>query len=55
MPVQINEVIIRAVVDAKKKGEGDEDDDEPLPSASAGPEIDIAEKIFEIIRQKHER
>jgi len=55
MPVQINEVIIRAVVDSKKNGDDDMEGEEPLPSASAGPEVDIAEKIFEIIRQKHER
>ena len=55
MPVQINEVIIRAVVDSKKKEDGDKDDDKSLPSGTVGPEVDIVEKIFEIIRQKQER
>jgi hypothetical protein len=54
MPVQINEVIIRAVVDSRPEKEGDEDD-QPLPSGSTGREVDIAEQIFDIIRQKQER
>jgi hypothetical protein len=54
MPVVINEVIIRAVVDSRPDKE-EKEGDQPPPSGTTGQEVDIAEKIFDIIRQKLER
>lgn len=53
MPVQINEVIIRAVVDPRPStGKGNEP---KCPPGNTGTEAEITEKILEIIREKQER
>jgi hypothetical protein len=62
MPVQINEVIIRTVVDpaASEDGSknvtgcGNADNAGDGLTGAAGPD-ELAEKIFEIIREKQER
>ena len=54
MPVQINEVIVRAVVDprpAEEKAGGPE----CPPSGNSGQDADIVEKVLEIIKEKTER
>ena len=51
MPVQINEIIVKAVVDPKP-GAGA---NEPVCPPSGGGENEIAEKILEILREKKER
>jgi len=53
MPVQINEVVVKAVVDAKPKHSTHEA--HCPPSGNTGPENEIAEKILEILREKKER
>jgi uncharacterized protein DUF5908 len=54
MPVQINEVIIKAVVDPKpSSGTGSNAPDCP-PDSSSG-EGEIMEKLLEILREKQER
>lgn len=53
MPVQINEVIIRAVVDSPTSG-GHAETTEP-PSGNTGMEAEVAEKIMEILKEKKER
>jgi hypothetical protein len=53
MPVQINEVIVRAVVDpkpAEDKGGALE-----CPPSATGGDADIVEKVLEIIKEKTER
>lgn len=56
MPVQINEVIIKAVVDPRpsSSGTGSNEPDCP-PNSNAGGENDLIEKVLEIIREKQER
>ena len=54
MPVQINEVIIRAVVDPRPSN-GSTREPECPPSGNSGTEAEITEKVLEIIRQKRER
>jgi hypothetical protein len=55
MPVQINEVIVRTVVDpAPGKGRGGEKQDMPASTTNA-QEIDLLEKVLEIIKDKNER
>ena len=53
MPVQINEVIVKAVIDPKSKKDGNEP--HCPPAGNSGTEADIAEKILEILREKNER
>jgi hypothetical protein len=53
MPVQINEVIVKAVIDQKPKS--DTNEPECPPSGNTGTENEIAEKILEILREKKER
>jgi len=53
MPVQINEVVVRAVVDPKPGQEKKEI--ECPPGGNSGLDSDILEKVLEIIREKHER
>ena len=57
MPVQINEVIIRAVVDPKPETYKDESSEgiNCPPPGNAGMDPEMAEKILEIIREKNER
>lgn len=54
MPVQINEVIIRAVVDPRPS-DGRAQESECPPSSNSGTEAEIVEKILEILREKQER
>ena len=53
MPVQINEVIVKAVIDQKPKSGTNEP--ECPPPGNSGTENEIAEKILEILREKKER
>lgn len=57
MPVQINEVIIRAVVDPKPEASGNEavGGVNCPPSGNTGMDPEMAEKILDIIREKNER
>ena len=54
MPVQINEVIIKAVVDPRPTS-GSATQMECPPSGNSGMEAEIEEKILEIIREKSAR
>jgi hypothetical protein len=54
MPVQINEVIIRAVVDPRPSaGAGANEPDCP-PGTNSG-EAEVMEKVLELLREKQER
>lgn len=65
MPVQINEVIIRAIVSSASENNGHgtretdcNSDSENMGNGMRGGSMeinDLAEKIFEIIREKQER
>ncbi len=54
MPVQINEVIVRAVVAPNPAA-----DKSPRlacpPAGNSGSDSDVLEKVLEIIKEKHER
>ncbi len=53
MPVQINEVVIRTVIDTPSgSGGADATANTPPPT---GPETELVEKVLEIIREKNER
>jgi hypothetical protein len=54
MPVQINEVIIKAVVDPKPSSGTGTNEPECPPDISGG-EAEMVEKILEILREKQER
>ncbi|MEO5562047.1 MAG: DUF5908 family protein [Chitinophagaceae bacterium] len=54
MPVQINEVIVRAVVDPRPAEEKGGAMDCP-PSGNSGDDAEIVEKVLEIIKEKNER
>lgn len=54
MPVQINEVIIKAVVDPRPTSGTATQNDCP-PGGNSGMEAEIEEKILELIREKSER
>jgi hypothetical protein len=54
MPVQINEVIVRAVVDPTPAS-GTATAPNCPPPGNSGTEPDIVEKVLEIIREKQER
>lgn len=51
MPVQINEVIIRAVVDPAPVSNGAN----PPPPNNNAAEFEAIEKVLEIIKEKQER
>lgn len=55
MPVQINEVIIRAVVDPRPSGASGGNGIQCPPGTSSTGESEIMEKILEIIKEKQER
>ena len=55
MPVQINEVIIKAVVDPSPSSTGGSNEPECPPAGSNTGEAEIMEKILEILREKQER
>lgn len=56
MPVQINEVIIRAVVNQSPAAAGGANDPAPAPPPVANvDDNELAEKLFAIIREKKER
>ena len=54
MPVQINEVVVRAVV-APPPATGQSAEIECPPSGNSGSEAEILEKLLEIIKEKRER
>lgn len=54
MPVQINEVIVKAVVDPRPATGKAAAPDCP-PSGNTGQDADIVEKVLEIIKEKTER
>ena len=54
MPVQINEVIIRAVVDPRPADGAAKQSDCP-PGGNSGQDAELMEKILEIIKEKQER
>jgi hypothetical protein len=54
MPVQINEVIIKAVVDPWPSG-GNTTQPECPPSGNNGSEAEMVQQILEIIKEKNER
>jgi hypothetical protein len=52
MPVQINEVIIKTIVDPAPVSQGGQ----PPPTANnSGMDFDAIEKVLEIIKEKNER
>ena len=53
MPVQINEVIVKAVVNATASSGSTQV--ECQPSGNSGKDAELLEKILEIIRDKKER
>ncbi len=58
MPVQINEVIIRAVVDpasADNRSTGATTEPECPPASAGNPEDELASKILDILREQKER
>lgn len=56
MPIQINEVIVRAVVDpTPSTGAKQQGPDCPPSGNSGGQDMDLMEKVLEIINEKHER
>jgi hypothetical protein len=54
MPVQINEVIIKAVVDPKPSSGTGNNEPECPPDTNSG-EAAMVEKLLEILREKQER
>lgn len=54
MPVQINEVIIKAVVDPRPSG-GNTTQPECPPTANSGSEAEMIEQVLAIINEKKER
>ena len=53
MPVQINEIIVRAVVDPRPS-EGSSEA-QCAPSGNSGTDAEIQERVLEILREKTER
>ena len=53
MPVQINEVIIKAVVDPRPSSKGGPD--EPYCQPNSGQECEMLEKLLDLLREKQER
>jgi hypothetical protein len=54
MPVQINEVVIKAVVDPRPSAGAGANEPECPPGNSSG-EAEMVEKILEILKEKQER
>ncbi|HEY4150642.1 MAG TPA: DUF5908 family protein [Chitinophagaceae bacterium] len=54
MPVQINEVVVRAVV-APDPAKGKSPKIECPPAGNSGSDAELLEKVLEIIKEKHER
>ncbi len=54
MPVQINEVIIRAVVDPRPST-GTANEPKCPPGANSGQDAELLQKVLEIINEKKER
>jgi len=54
MPVQINEVIVRAVVNPAGGSSGSSTANCP-PAANSGTDSEIAEQVLQIIKEKKER
>ncbi len=54
MPVQINEVIIRAVVDSEGST-GQVAETAHAQTGNSYPEAEIAERVMEILKEKKER
>ena len=54
MPVQINEVVVRAVVAPPRATEQSGQIECP-PSANSGGDAELLEKVLEVIKEKHER
>jgi len=52
MPVQINEVIVRTVVDTTPVSQGSQP---PSAANNSSADIDAIEKVLEIIKEKNER
>lgn len=55
MPVQINEVIIRAVVDTANSPQGGNAAPAIQANAQSNPETEIATLVLQIIKEKNER
>jgi len=55
MPVQINEVIVRAVVNPANASSGNTMANCPPEASGSGTGSDIAEQVLEIIKEKKER
>ena len=55
MPVQINEVIVRAVVNPAPGSTGTASRPDCPPAGNGGSEADLQERILEIIKEKTER
>ncbi|MGN6342523.1 MAG: DUF5908 family protein [Flavisolibacter sp.] len=53
MPVQINEVVIKAVVDPRPSGSSGTNEPDCPPNSNG--ENELIEKVLEIIREKQER
>jgi len=51
MPVQINEVIVRTIVDPAPVSQAGP----PAPAANDSGGTDVIEKVLEIIKEKNER
>lgn len=54
MPVQINEVIIKAVVDPRPSANAGSNEPDCPPDNSSG-EAEMMEKLLQILREKQER
>ena len=54
MPVQINEVIIKAVVDPRPSASAGSNEPECPPDNSSS-EAELMQKVLEILREKQER
>ncbi len=54
MPVQINEVVVRAVVAPNPAAEHSTQIECP-PAGNSGSAAELLEKVLEIIKEKHER
>lgn len=54
MPVQINEIIVRAVVDPRPS-DGRSEEAQCAPSGNSGSDAEIQERVLEILREKTER
>jgi hypothetical protein len=55
MPVQINEVIVKAVVNPAPGSTGSSTKPDCPPSSNSGPDSDLQEMVLEIIKAKTER